>query len=846
MVPYRKNFKNKLKLASTTPNAIMELNLLYNIRSIFDNQIQAKINNFIIQINDQGILGKITEIRLIDIQNKLLLPNTPLINFPFSNKDLIFMDKHLRNNFIINNIILMNNQNILLDFNKNNIGKNNTILGGGRHIMEIVGTENFLKNLKNLRINNLYFLDQFLTPDRRFLLTWWNIKNKKFASINSRNSNVVKTPNIYKLIKKIITLNNYSYKIKNEYIDNTIVSNLGGYDFLPIDIYTNNFITFFNFLEFENLYGKIIEEKQFTYYIQHFIRISETDDHNLLIKLCEGCEYNQFGNGNCIIEFMKNETYGIKFKRLIKMKGQKAYLLKEVQHTYIENLVRYDQFFKRNPMNFKSYDNFQLRFDENPLNIIEKYIDLSLDKQKLYNMKSILENLNQRIFTCYTDGSIKDINKEYVSATFGTTFYNSSSQRILELVSSYNNWISSTRAEIFALLITLIIAPLNSILTIYTDSANLISNFEKFKFFNFNLTTRQIFKISNNNILWKIIINIIKENNLSVILQKVQAHADNDLNNYVDNIVSLAHNDQNLNINLNYNNFEDLPWIPKWNGIVIEKSLRKMLTLTTNIKNLEKFINLNRNDKYRKIEIDWSIFFNNFKGEKQKLYTDFKESKIRRRKIQMMIEELPCIEQIKKTLYSLYKDRLCPMCEEEKESFNHIWICNKRRDDMQTLISGLQGWLLQEINKLLDPTYHIILEQIKDIDDIWNLDVSEDQFTFIDLIKGFFPYNLSNFFKHLLTTKSKIEQLSYNFRNEILDKSIIFWKERCNKLKEIDQNLGIDKNVKKQHFGKEQFIDEKRISKNKKYINLQSLQNHIYFGGNTIDYYNIVDHGSVS
>ncbi|GET62489.1 RNA-directed DNA polymerase from mobile element jockey-like [Rhizophagus irregularis DAOM 181602=DAOM 197198] len=34
MVPYRKNFKNKLKLASTAPNIIMELNLLYNIRSI--------------------------------------------------------------------------------------------------------------------------------------------------------------------------------------------------------------------------------------------------------------------------------------------------------------------------------------------------------------------------------------------------------------------------------------------------------------------------------------------------------------------------------------------------------------------------------------------------------------------------------------------------------------------------------------------------------------------------------------------------------------------------------------------------------------------------------------------
>ncbi|GBC40453.2 hypothetical protein GLOIN_2v1785390 [Rhizophagus irregularis DAOM 181602=DAOM 197198] len=46
--------------------------------------------------------------------------------------------------------------------------------------------------------------------------------------------------------------------------------------------------------------------------------------------------------------------------------------------------------------------------------------------------------------------------------------------------------------------------------------ASVISNFEKFKFYNFTLVTRQIFKISNNNILWKIIMDIIKENNLSV------------------------------------------------------------------------------------------------------------------------------------------------------------------------------------------------------------------------------------------------------------------------------------------------------------------------------------------
>ncbi|CAB4496426.1 unnamed protein product [Rhizophagus irregularis] len=171
------------------------------------------------------------------------------------------MGQHLRNNFIINNLLLMKSYNFSIEFNKHNIGKNSTVLGRGRHIMEIVGTESFLKNIKILRMNNLYFLDQFLSPDNKTLLTWWNIKNKIFALSNNRNSNVVNTPNIYKKIQSLVTTNGKNYNVKEEYIDNNVVTNLGGYEFLPINIHINNIITSFNMFHFENIYGKIIEEK---------------------------------------------------------------------------------------------------------------------------------------------------------------------------------------------------------------------------------------------------------------------------------------------------------------------------------------------------------------------------------------------------------------------------------------------------------------------------------------------------------------------------------------------------------------------------------------------------------
>jgi hypothetical protein len=61
---------------------------------------------------------------------------------------------------------------------------------------------------------------------------------------------------------------------------------------------------------------------------------------------------------------------------------------------------------------------------------------------------------------------------------------------------------SSTRAEIFGLLTALLVCPLDSIVTIHTDSMNLIHTFQKIQ--NDKLTTRRFVKL-NNHLLWHFI-----------------------------------------------------------------------------------------------------------------------------------------------------------------------------------------------------------------------------------------------------------------------------------------------------------------------------------------------------
>ncbi len=79
MKPFRKIFKQKLHLARSIPNAILENRLIYNFRDFYEVQMQSKITNFLIQINDKNLLGEITDVRLKQLQTKEWLQFSPLI-----------------------------------------------------------------------------------------------------------------------------------------------------------------------------------------------------------------------------------------------------------------------------------------------------------------------------------------------------------------------------------------------------------------------------------------------------------------------------------------------------------------------------------------------------------------------------------------------------------------------------------------------------------------------------------------------------------------------------------------------------------------------------------------------
>jgi hypothetical protein len=292
MTPVRKLFKNKLKFSFSAPNIILESNLIYNLRFIQDNQVQAKITNFFVQINDQSILGKIMRIKMVDIQNQLWIPDSPLIHIPFNIENNLKKFKKLKNNFIIQNLILLKKNNISIKKDKLQLSKNSSIIGKGPLLYEILG-DFFFKYLNSLKKFNIMFLEQLIDNSGSLFLTWWSFSNRNFIP-NIDYYHYVK-PKFYRKIKEIVMLEN-SYIVKLQFLLQKLIPHLKGltlqqfdpsnpkaYKFLATNNIEGNGTFFGTFDSINELNTSLIN-------IVYYNHISEDDDENMELEKCSGCD----------------------------------------------------------------------------------------------------------------------------------------------------------------------------------------------------------------------------------------------------------------------------------------------------------------------------------------------------------------------------------------------------------------------------------------------------------------------------------------------------------------------------------------------------------------------------
>ena len=205
----------------------------------------------------------------------------------------------------------------------------------------------------------------------------------------------------------------------------------------------------------------------------------------------------------------------------------------------------------------------------------------------MYQIQQTL--LNSTHLDFYTDGSVFDLSKESVNMGFSFIQTNNNSPYV-EFQASIENWPSSSRTELAAIVAALLVSPKFSFINIFTDSDTIINQFNNTKNNILFTFSRHIFK-ETNNILWALLRSLIDTNNLQVSFHKVRAHSDDPFNNKVDRLAKTAIFDTVFS--LNYTATNNIDYFPKWKNLYIETHLRHFLMTISHTRDFENWIQLN-------------------------------------------------------------------------------------------------------------------------------------------------------------------------------------------------------------------------------------------------------------
>lgn len=203
-----------------------------------------------------------------------------------------------------------------------------------------------------------------------------------------------------------------------------------------------------------------------------------------------------------------------------------------------------------------------------------------------------------------------------------------------------------------------------------------------------------------------------------------------------------------------------------------------------------------------------------------------------------MLEEIPTIEHMKKRRLDLYQHWLCPMCQQQKETFNHVWLCPDHKDILLDIIEYNIHQLIVLIKDNVELRNYPVFQ---DFDDqfLWSLEYLDNQFTFIDIIKGIIPLfffnKINNFVNNNDITSSICSIFVHRVYKNIMEK---IWKPRCEIVNRRESHLGITSKIKKQRkpsscanisYPPHVYLDNLFLEK-------EGLRNKIYFGGDILGF----------
>ncbi|CAB4418122.1 unnamed protein product [Rhizophagus irregularis] len=732
-----------------------------------------------------------------------------------------------------------------------------------------------------LQENNLIFVDQITTLDKNYLLSIEEMELKRYTKLISTKRMSQEHRKSYERIIIDLSCSKISFKIKAQIHDKMLaideIYNLKGTVLLPTTVLPEKGATIVSRITrgpFQNrtIFGRVIktEVDSKIIYFSHFETLTDDFEKNVILRRCEGCELGTLNaevfkkeiKSKCLIIERIDSTFLLSPNRWnkqhhLKRLQKNTYYYEGISANFYDEALRYNYAFNNNIIEHRLDNGRMIQYDV-PIN--EDNIDKYLAKGNRYNISNQrIKQIKDRIkidssnnIHVYIDGSVIDNGSENIKSIFGITIYDDKERLIDKYFSTIEQWLTSTKAETMAFFIALLLINEDKNFIVYTDSSNVIKNYKLLTNKWLSTTTRDILKFDENNALWFNIKEILDSFTQQLEVIKVKSHSDNKLHNKLDEEIRSWYNmeDRLANTLIKYNT-EQYKFPIMWNGYIIEMNLRRFVRLLSRTQGLEKFLNLNRNWRYRLLDVKWEIVFSYINKQvigETTYKTDRFISKQKRMKVQRLIEEILTIEQMKKSSYEIYQDFKCVFCYKKKEDFYHVWTCRHNRKILKQIIK-------RTIDKLIGllKEYGVTFDESKILTDINKFDIffpkfREDKFNFIDLIKGIFPKQLNDYIEKLgVVGKKNIINLGTELLQYVMDETKQhIWMPRCEKLKVIEKNHGITEKDKKRsdiNIGKEKQEDilQRPINLFGRYEDLEGVKEYILFGKEILDFTVVVN-----
>ena len=843
MTRIRHLIRMKAGLVNTIPNAILQWKSIFGMIDLYERQLETQVTNLMVNINDKGILGKITEIQNRKLQEREWFEENPVAIWKYTNVN------SFKGCWLAQILCLIRNTGI--QFIQTNPDENSTFkITGGKIPIWMIFREEYRKHRDSLRKNRIIYIEQIFFPNSRTLKEWNQLNIEKNMVQKGR------TPKWWTLLTErlmdILEHDRYEEIDIKRTILNMDLRNRKS---------VNQQILPYTKLDFRKTYwlgsiiqsrlvigrlkkskiNKNINEKYFE--IIHYWTRKECS--KLILKECkdENCPVGKFTDGACVVSIKKiNSIIIIGKVKKTDLNNESRITIAQSFSNIIEE-IKQVQDEKISTDKIEETTKIQVQINE----IIERELILEqiieeksirkLLKEKFENNIKKTDNNNKEKLIFYTDGSEEKINKKMGFAWIRVE--NKDAKEILDsFTATTKGWCSSTKAEIFAIFSAIMTVPNNTKVIIYTDSLNAIMQYKKFS--NSILPNREKYKL-NQHTTWESIIKFTNITRIKLTLKKVKAHTGIWGNEKADMLAKGATLRNDLQTTLKVYTDQSI-YSMNWFGIKVENNTRKFVkNINYSIREIEETKLKRINNKENSYKTTWSYnLLNQHEIAEDENRIGLVKSKHKSFKIKLLFNELPTLENLKRRNPGTYKDNWkCPRCNRQNENMKHLWECSKANVDIILLQKAANDFIweilqnnvssFKDIGCLHEKLYKytVIEKTLKMYNNeentkmYRNLQDTRHQRTYIwdgigsldELIQGWINKDLIKIFEIYMKKPNikKIKEIILKWTNQIiLEFKKRIWKKRNNDILEWE---------KQNNIGKE---EKKKTNKNKKLISEQN------------------------